>query len=87
MIDKKKFEEFRDYVHRFYGKGSIYDLGCSIPDIEKAIYVYFGKLQVIEWMDWGDGDTVDRECVRYILEEDFGFQELNPPTERIEITI
>jgi hypothetical protein len=87
MIDKKQFLEFRDYVHNFYGKGGIYDLGCGIPDIENAIYLYFGKLQVIDWLDWGDGDTVDRERVRYILEEDFGFAELNPPKDRIEITI
>jgi hypothetical protein len=76
MIGIEKFKEFRDYVHGFYGKDGIYDLGCGIPDIEKAIYVYFGKLQVIEWMDWGDGDSVDRERVRHILEEDFGFAEI-----------
>ena len=78
-ITVEQFKEFRDYVHSFYGKGGIYDLGCSIPDIENAIYLYFGKLQVIEWLDWGDGDTVDRERVRVILEEDFCFYELNPP--------
>ena len=77
MITVEKFKEFRDYVHSFYGKGGIYDLGCGIPDIENAICLYFGKLQVIEWMDWGDGDTVDRERVRAILEEVFGFEELD----------
>ena len=75
-ITVEQFNEFRDYVHQFYGKGGIYDLGCGIPDIENAIYLYFGKLQVIEWMDWGDGDTVDRERVRAILEEVFGFEEI-----------
>jgi hypothetical protein len=76
MIGKEKFLEFRDYVHSFYGKDGLYDLGCGVPDIEKAIYVYFGKIQVIEWMEWGEGDSVDRERVRYILEQDFGFDEL-----------
>jgi len=75
-ITVEQFKEFRDYVHDFYGKGGIYDLGCSIPDIENAIYVYFGKMALIDWLDWGDGDTVDRERVRAILEEDFGFEEI-----------
>ena len=79
MITVEQFKEFRDYVHTFYGKDGIYDLGCSIPDIENAIFLYFGKLQVIEYMDWGDGDSLDRERVRQILEEVFGFKELNPP--------
>ena len=69
-------KEFRDYVHSFYGKDGIYDLGCSIPDIENAIFAYMGKIQFIEWLDWGEGDSLDRERVRYILEE-MGFQEKN----------
>ena len=76
-ITVEQFIEFRDYVHSFYGKGGIYDLGCSIPDIDNAIYLYFGKLQVIEYMDWGNGDSLDRERVRAILEEVFGFEELD----------
>jgi hypothetical protein len=76
MISVENFKEFRDYVHSFYGKDKIYDLGCSIPDIEKAIYVYLGKIQVSDWMTWGNGDSLDRERVRYILEQDFGFEEV-----------
>jgi hypothetical protein len=67
-------KEFRDYVHTFYGKGGIYDLGCGIPDIENAIFAYLGKLQFIDWMEWGDGDSLDRERVREILQE-MGFKE------------
>ena len=69
-----KLKGFRDYVHSFYGKDGIYDLGCGIPDIETAIIKY-----AVECMDipqhWGGGDSVDRERVRYIL-EDMGFKEI-----------
>lgn len=69
-------KEFRDYVHKFYGKGGIYDLGCSIPQIETAIYAYVGQLKLNDELEWGEGDSLDRERVRYILEE-MGFQEKN----------
>ena len=80
-----ELNEFRDYVHKFYGKDAIYDLGCGIPDIQEAILEYAVKcMDIADY--WGGGDTVDRERVREILESK-GFQELNPPTHRIEITI
>lgn len=66
---------FRDYVHSFYGKDGIYDLGCGIPDIENAILAYLGKIQFVDWMEWGDGDSLDRERVREILES-VGFKEI-----------
>lgn len=76
-------KEFRDYVHSFYGKDGIYDLGCGIPDIEKAILQYVCHCLQLEnrWNDgfvrnhWGDGDSLDRERVRFIL-EDMGFEEI-----------
>jgi hypothetical protein len=77
-MSKNKFNEFRDYCNAFYGEGGTYSLGCSEADIEVAIYVYLGKLQVnsiSDWMEWGEGDSVDRERVRYILEEYFNFSE------------
>jgi hypothetical protein len=67
-------KEFRDYVHQFYGKGGLYDLGCSIPQIEIAIYAYVGQLKLNDDLEWGEGDSLDRERVRYILEE-MGFEE------------
>ena len=67
-------KEFRDYVHLFYGKGGIYDLGCSIPQIETAIYAYVGQLKFNPELEWGEGDSLDRERVRYILQE-MGFFE------------
>ena len=69
-------KEFRDYVHSFYGKDGIYDLGCGIPDIEKAILLYVCRcLQSKNHWDWGDGDSLDRERVRIIL-EGYGFEEI-----------
>ena len=69
-----ELKEFRDYVHSFYGKGGIYDLGCGIPDIEKAILKYASYCLVnLEY--WGGGDSLDRERVRYIL-EGYGFEEI-----------
>jgi len=77
--------DFRDYVHLFYGKDGIYDLGCGIPDIQEAILEYAVKCMDIA-AHWGGGDTLDRERGRDILDSQ-GFRELNPPTERIEITL
>jgi hypothetical protein len=65
---------FRDYVHLFYGKDGVYDLGCSIPDIEVAIMDYMVQCANIPKY-WGGGDSVDRERVREILESK-GFQEI-----------
>jgi len=74
----KSLLEFRDYVHSFYGKDGIYDLGCGVPDIESAIMEYVTKLLDRDsMMTWGDGDSLDRERVRGILESR-GFEELNP---------
>lgn len=67
-------KEFRDYVHSFYGKDGVYDLGCGIPDIEKAILLYVCRCLQLE-NHWGDGDSLDRERVRIIL-EGYGFEEI-----------
>lgn len=67
--------DFRDYVHMFYGKDAIHDLGCGIPDIQQAIIEYAVKCMNIR-DHWGGGDSVDRERVRAIL-EGMGFQEIN----------
>ena len=73
-------KEFRDYVHSFYGKGGIYDLGCGMPDIEKAVLKYASyclvNLESVHPPAWGGGDSLDRERVRYIL-EDYGFEEIS----------
>jgi hypothetical protein len=72
-----RLKDFRDYCHAFYGRDGIYDLGCGIPDIEQAILDYVDMILVRERdMTWGGGDSIDRERVRFIL-EDYGFAEIN----------
>lgn len=78
MMFPVALKEFRDYVHSFYGKGAIYDLGCGIPDIESAIVKYVADLAVnTDNLNeaWGGGDSIDRERVRWILEKEMGFCE------------
>lgn len=76
MINRKQLKEFSAYVYSFYGHGQIYDMGCDIDDIEKAIYIYIGKMHLSDWMQWGGGDSVDRERVWNILMYDLYFYEL-----------
>jgi len=73
----KELLEFKSYVHSFYGKGGIYDLGCSIEDIHNAICIYYWGMCIHSDNDyeWGGGDSIDRERVRSILEE-MGFSEI-----------
>ena len=70
----ESLNEFLGYCHSFYGKDGIYDLGVGIPDIQSAILYYCGQCIVDDEYTWGDGDSVDRERVRTIL-EDQGFFE------------
>ena len=71
----KALIDFRDYVYSFYGKHGIYDLGVGIPDIEQAIVDYITAVATTD-VEWGGGDSLDRERVRYILETDYGFSEV-----------
>lgn len=67
--DARDKKEFIDYVNKFYGKGdSIYgkdfpNKGFTIAEIKKAVDKYLSR----EDLDWGNGDSVDREQVREIL--------------------
>ena len=73
----ERLNDFLGYCHSFYGKDGIYDLGVGIPDIQSAILYYCGQCIGDEWGSaWGGGDSVDRERVRTIL-EDQGFFEIN----------
>ena len=78
-------QEFIDYVYSFYGSyDAIYPLHQMVTgqkltktDIEKAIKVYELFLNEPEstWT-WGDGDSIDRERIRSILENQFNFREV-----------
>ena len=53
--------EFYQYVRSFYGKGEIYDLGVSDFVIKRAC-------DVVRHSPTFEGDTLDREKVRSIIE-------------------
>jgi hypothetical protein len=59
MLEKK--HEFYQYVRSFYGQGEIYDLGVSDFVIKRAC-------DVIRHSPHFEGDTLDREKVRAIIE-------------------
>ncbi len=64
--------KFVDYIEDFYGKESgIYDLGATREDCKEACLIYLVALAANREKlgTWGDGDTVDRERVRVVLEE------------------
>ena len=66
-----KTVKFVDYIEDFYGKYGIYDLGATRQDCKEACLIYLIALATNgeELGTWGDGDTVDRERVRVVLEE------------------
>ena len=78
-------QEFIDYVYSFYGSyDAIYPLHHKITgqkltktDIKKAVKYYELFLDNPEstWT-WGDGDSIDRERVRNILETTYNFEEV-----------
>jgi hypothetical protein len=59
MMEKK--HEFYRYVHSFYGTGEIYDLKVSDFVIKRAC-------DVVRHSPYFEGDTIDREKVRFIIE-------------------
>jgi len=83
LASQKK--EFIDYVYSFYGSyDAIYPLHHIITgekltktDILKAVKCYELFLANPEstWT-WGDGDSIDRERVRNILETTYNFEEV-----------
>ena len=62
---------FVDYVEDFYGKDGLYDLGATRDDCKEACLIYLVALATNGEAlgTWGDGDTVDRERVRLVLEK------------------
>ena len=78
-------QEFIDYVYSFYGSyDAIYPLHQMVTgqrltktDIRKAVKYYelFLDNRESTWT-WGDGDSIDRERVRNILETTYNFREV-----------
>ena len=73
--------EFVDYVDSFYGVNDpLYPLvkdgqPLSKVDIYGATEKYLAQCgdDKLEYVTWGDGDSLDRERVRDILLADFGY--------------
>ena len=70
------FTQFVDYVDSFYGVNDpLYPLvdcaGQSLTklDIYGATHIYLGQCadEKLEYVTWGDGDSLDRERVRDLI--------------------
>lgn len=55
--------KFYTYCKSFYGKGEIYDLGVSNAALQTTCELVANRKDIPF-----DGDTIDREAVRHILE-------------------
>lgn len=75
---------FYDYVMGFYGNGGVYDMGATYEQVQAATEELLTS--GIGWMTMRDGkdvqntaefegDSIDREFVRYYLETMFGLSE------------
>ena len=64
------FREFRNYVLSFYGYDGLYPIaGLNVEKVEVAIVDYIKMCSDPQnFFEWGDGDSVDREHIRDILE-------------------
>ena len=86
IISATQKKEFIDYVYSFYGSyDAIYPLHHIVTNqklskqiIKMAVNVYENtiKFRGSDTFTWGDGDSIDRERVRNILENDFLFKEV-----------
>ena len=81
-ITENSQSQFIDYVLDFYGEGGIYPLAdptinnkfVERDDVLKAFKEYKKLLDVgSSLITWGDGDSLDRERVREILEKNYNF--------------
>jgi len=64
--------KFVDYVYSFYGRGGIYDMGAVKRDIQQATQDYLNKPNCN--FAAPEGDSLDRENVRDILIDDYGYK-------------
>jgi len=74
------FDEFIEYCLSFYGPGGLYDQNRTAEQVAYATLRYFdliakGDLEYVHW-SWGDGDSLDRERVRDIMNDIYGTVEV-----------
>ena len=77
MMSYQELKVFSNYVYSFYGAGGIYDMNVPMEIIRQAI-------RFLQSKDGGKyrcgspviGDSLDREHVRMILEEQYGYSKL-----------
>ena len=60
------FKEFLDYVMSFYGDDdALYPIdGLTREEVALAVLNYLDLCAVSDVVNWGDGDSLDRERVR-----------------------
>ena len=63
------FNDFIEYVKSFYGHGGLYDQGRSREQIAYCTCLYLDAIAHYDsdTYTWGDGDSLDRERVRDIM--------------------
>ena len=63
------FKEFLDYVMSFYGDAdALYPIdGLTREEVALAVLNYLDLCAVSDVVNWGDGDSLDRERVRDII--------------------
>ena len=79
----RQISDFVDYVDSFYGTNDqLYPLYLNGVELTKehirhATIVYLDRCNNddFEYCTWGDGDSLDRERVRDILTDKFGYGE------------
>jgi hypothetical protein len=74
-MNKAKLNNFIKYVLYFYGKDGLYDMGATREQVAYATGVLVTTISLTPNSPTFEGDTVDREKVRTILENTFGLVE------------
>lgn len=67
-IPQKELINFIDYLYKFYGQGvglyaDDYAQKVTVKEIHRAIETHLANPSV----EWGGGDSMDREAVAFIL--------------------
>jgi hypothetical protein len=65
ISNMKNFQEFIDYVLSFYGDGGLYPQGRTREQVAYATLYYLDSCN--DMVEWGDGDSLDRERVRDVM--------------------